>query len=493
MDPTILGLHKELHSILDASSKLAEENTKFTAIEESDRVTQLQRRMGDLFANEAFKKHCSANVQESLKESFGTLTGSFHTSSSHVKVVLACDAIRYHVRSILFPKESQAESSQTSTKHTKETVERCLSGSMAHGLVRLKTLILTGTPFTPETEEMLEKEPECKELLLIRREALKRLAEQTNIDDAKNLKERANLPDFTDALYPLTAFYAVDLEHILRTPKLRIQFYRLISEVKKERIYNRSVEFQKEFSSLMSEYEKLIGENESTICTRLEKEMADVTSQTPEETPAVRELRIRATNLLNDETFREHARNYNPSPRRAPAHFFDLIVGIPDIAYWPLSCYRNINALKLQQYDMLIDRLLAAVSRNDVADFRHRMTAVPIQDKRALEVLFLEMFKIRAHPDFVFILLQTYPNPEILYSQYIIPELVRSVSDSLQGQSPRSLEETRRMFKILIDAGFDLNHEDVQKCIVENTVTGNSKLLTLLIQEWINLRNGHYS
>lgn len=120
------GLNKELNSILDESSKLATESPKLNAADEGTRVTHLQRRIKGLFDRDEFKKYCAADVQGALKKTLDDLESSFHTSSSHPRVICACNAIVDVVRSILFPQQSQTASS--SKRRWSQLLPRMITG-----------------------------------------------------------------------------------------------------------------------------------------------------------------------------------------------------------------------------------------------------------------------------------------------------------------------------------------------------------------------------
>lgn len=381
MDPAITRLHKELHAILDESSTLAAPE-QFSVDEEDTQVTQLQKRIEGLFANEAFQKHCSVELQGSLRKSVEALGVRFQTSSDHLLVVRVCRAISSVVRSILFTTEEQAA---PDTKHTKEAGG--LSGSK-EGLERLETLLLRGAPLSPDVEERLAKDPKCKELLLIYHEAVKRFAERINPAHTQNLKDTEGLQHFPEALHPLLSVYSIDLERVLKIPALQIQFFQLWIEVEIERTYDRACEFRKELSTLMSEYEKLVGENESTICARLTKmyyarlSAGNLSLNPEDETPGVTELRLRIASLLNSEAYKSHAVKFNVSTSSSGHAPYSLMSCFRSRYDWPIDCYSILRVLKKQKYDLLVKRVALADASGNVADFRHWTNAEGNQNNR---------------------------------------------------------------------------------------------------------------
>lgn len=352
-------------------------------------------------------------------------------------------------------------------------------------LVAVEVLLFNGALISPEIEEKLRKDPEGRELVDIRDEALRRLATRMSPAVAKHLKEALSQNEITDALLPLVATYSADLGQISRTPALRTQFLQICREVQVERRYDRIVALKKEFSALMSEYEKLMGHNRTALLAACEKMRKENTLFEPQdESASVTELRKRIESFLK--SYRVQAKKFSGS------QLVDMYFGARRSGLDPILYYDILDDFDRQVDDVFKERLMLAVSSNNLEDFRRLIASHPFRNVLVEREFFIEVCTQCPTADFVDSLLRTIGiRPFILSDANFVDRLLASLADSLRGRS-RSLEETRSVLKLLSRVGFDWNHPSFRHSVsraLELNSNHISGFLQTLIQSGLNVNS----
>lgn len=330
----------------------------------------------------------------------------------------------------------------------------------------IETLIFNGALVSPGLEKRLKAVPVTEELLAVREEAL------------EILKKRMQV--------------TLDLGEISRIPALRIQLLQLCRERQVARKGGRVHILQKEFAAMMTDYEKLMGKDLSSLLAASDHKGASEIGhkEMDVESAAVVELRNRFTQFLegNDyqsylKTYSSHLERYSETEDVRTGRFLWLN-GHPE--EWPKGCSDIFNAFKTIIDPIFVDRLLLSVSSSDTEDFRYQITRYRIRTADALNKLFIGVCTQCPYADFVSTLLQHYAFG--YYGSEFLTKLLHSLSESLQGRG-RSLEEARRIIRLLAEDGLDLNCNASRQHLIPqlNTLNLDPQRLEALLQELINL------
>lgn len=309
----------------------------------------------------------------------------------------------------------------------------------------LQTLLFNGALVSSKTEKALKDDENLQELLEVQQEAFKRLKTRFMRTACINLCSESvamrAIPPVI--LQEIVNYWLCELGEISRHPVLRPLFFEGCQEVQAERRFKRALELKAELETLTA-----ASQNESS--TKSSSSEAAV--------------------LFNSREFRLHLSGATVGAEHLKRTVALCLRDDEDFNHDSyLSLFTEITGILSSQIDSLFqERLLVAVRGKKSEKFCVLCSKHLIKDKSVLRSLYVDLLRNpNTTAEMLSIVLGIYREDiGIIKSQVIIQNLLQSLLQSMQEEG-RSLAETRKIFKLLMDSGLDFGERALATFLVE--------------------------